>query len=260
MNKRLLRRLGIAAALALAGDMRVALALEGYPESWCREGMFGGPHATQPDLRPGRIVGKGRAHLLSDDDGCPFHPSRGQNCRQKYSISSSSPVAVLPSAMPGLACVLNLGNPGQLAGWLPQARVQMSTLDRAPPLAAWKGRWQNGDDTIVLTLGRGGKLSAHGHAYWPGRGVPPGHTGALSGAARPEGNRVTFATKTQRFALPSWSCSAPTSSWPTTTAGAAVQTSASAACTSTPADLLDVATHDWPQCRTAPLAAVAHAR
>lgn len=195
MNKRLLRRLGIAAVLALAGHMRVALALEGYPEAWCREGMFGGPHTREPDLRPGRIVGKGRAYLLSDDDGCPLHPSRGQNCRQKYSISSGSPVAVLPSAMPSLACVLNLGSPGQSAGWLPQARVQVSSLDRTPPLASWRGRWRKFDDMIVLTPGRDGRLSAHGWAYWPGHGILPGHTGALSGTARPEGNRVTFSDK-----------------------------------------------------------------
>lgn len=44
----------------------------------------------------------------------------------------------------------------------------------------------------MLTPGRDGRLSAHGQVYWPGRGVPPGHTGALSGTARPEGNRVTF--------------------------------------------------------------------
>lgn len=157
--------------------------------------MFGGPHTREPDLRAGRVVGKGQAYLLSDDDGCPLHPLRGQNCRQRYSISSGSPVAVLPSAVPDLACVLSLDNPGQFAGWLPQARVRMSSSDRAPPLAAWGGKWHNGGNEITLTPGRDGRLSAHGHAYWPGRGVPPGHTGALLDTARPEGNRVIFADK-----------------------------------------------------------------
>lgn len=193
--KRLLRRLPIAAVLVLGSPMRGASALEGYPETWCREGMFGGPHMREPDLRSGLVVGKGRAHLLSDEAGCPLHLSRGEDCRQRYSIRSGSFVAVLPSAIPGLACVLNLDNPGQFAGWLPQARVQVCPLDRAPPLAAWGGQWHNGDNKVTLTPGRDGRLSARGHAYWPGRRVYPGHTGALSDTARPAGNRVTFSDK-----------------------------------------------------------------
>lgn len=192
MSKRLMRHL-IVAVLALAGQGRVALALDGDPESWCRWGMFGGPYTKEPDLLPGQIVGKGRAYLLSDIDGCPLHPSRGQSCRKRYFIRPGSPVAILPSAMPGLACVLGPSNPGQPAGWLPQARVRTPPLDRAPPLAAWTGTWRSGDDTVVLTAARDGRLSVHGRAYWPGHGIPPQHTGKLSGTAQPEGNRITFA-------------------------------------------------------------------
>lgn len=192
MNKRLVRHVGFLVVLALAGHVRVALALEGYPESWCRGGMFSRPLGREPNLSPGRVVGNGPAYLLSDDDGCPLRPSRGQSCRTRDSIRPGFPVAILPNAMPGLACVLDLGHPGQPYGWLPQARVQMSSLDLAPPLAAWRGKWRKFDDTIVLTTGRDGRLSVQGRAYWPGRSISPRHTGELSDTARPEGNRVTF--------------------------------------------------------------------
>jgi hypothetical protein len=195
MDRKLARQLGLAVAvLALAGHVRGALALEGYPESACREGLFGGPDAREPNLLLGRVVGKGTARLLSDMDGCPLHPARGKDCHNRRQIISPGIlVAVLPSAMPGLTCVLDPGNPDLPTGWLPQVRVQMLPLDRTPPLAAWVGQWrESGDNTIVLTADRDGKLSVNGRAYWPGRGIPPEHTGEISGVAQPEGNRVTF--------------------------------------------------------------------
>ncbi len=184
--------MGFAVLLALAGSTRSALASEGYPDSWRRWGIFGRSFGKHPDLGLGRITGNQRADLFSDIDGCPLRPSRNKNCREKASIEPGTPVAVLPSALPGLACVLDPGTPGQPAGWLPQTRVQVLTPDRAPALTLWIGKWRKGDDTIVLTRGQDGHLRVSGRAYWPGRGIPPQNTGELTDDSRPDGNQVHF--------------------------------------------------------------------
>ena len=192
---RLIRCWILAVALALAGPMQAASALEGYPDNWCRSSMFGGPYTREPGLYLGRVIGNGRAHLLSDTDGCPLN---SMSCRKDVFINDAfvSPatfVAVLPSMLSGFTCVLDAGDLGSNTGWLPKARVQMLPVDRNPPLTAWTGVWRSlGDNMIVLTVGRDGRLSVDGEAYWPSRDIPPSHSGGLSGAALPDGNRVTF--------------------------------------------------------------------
>ena len=187
-----MRHLFFAAASVFLSHSPAALALEGWPDSDCRQGMFGGPYKRAPDLRLGRIVGDTRAFFLSDMDGCPVSPAQGRDCHDREFINLGSAVAVLPSNVPGFVCVLYPASPDQPAGWLPQARVRVSSPDRAPPLKLWIGKWRNGDDTIVMKANRNGDLSIRGHAYWPGRNIAPMNTGDISFSARPEGNRVTF--------------------------------------------------------------------
>ena len=160
--------------------------------------MFGGPWKDEPDLRLGRVTAGKPAVLLNDMDGCPVS---GRNCGKSaiYGppalLRPGAVIVVLPSALPGFACVLNAAHRDN-NGWLPQARVDDVPVDPDPPLAAWAGTWRRslGDDFIVLKAGRDGRLSAYGEAYWPSRDIPPASSGELSGAARPAGNRVAFAS------------------------------------------------------------------
>ena len=187
-----MRHIFLAAALVLLSHSPAALALEGGPDSECRWGMFGGPYKREPDLRLGRIVGDTRAFLLSDMDGCPLSPVQGRDCYKKKFLNPGSAVAVLPSNMPGLVCVLDPSRSGQPAGWLPQARVQVSSPDPNQPLASWAGEWRKDDDWVAITVRNDGKLSVIGRAFWPGKNVLPMHTGEFSGLARPQGNQITF--------------------------------------------------------------------
>ncbi len=197
MGKRWVRRVIYAAALALAGPVQAVAALEGNPVTFCRGGMFGGPCSEAPDVRLGRVTAGKPAVLLNDMDGCPVS---GRNCGKSaiYGppalLRPGAVVVVLPSALPGFACVLNAAHRDN-NGWLPQARVDGVPVDPDPPLAAWAGTWRRslGDDFFVLKAGRDASLSVYGEAFWPGRNVFPYHSGDLFSAARPEGDRVTFA-------------------------------------------------------------------
>lgn len=196
----------LVAAAALAGQGRTALALEGYPASWCRGGMFSRPLGQEAELRAGRIEGQGPAFVLRDADGCP---AAGTACRHTLPLRPGTSVAILdppPGAPEGYACVQEPGTNG-LAGWVPREQVQALPSVPDPKPWDWAGNWHGlGDDRISLRPDGQGLLTVRGHAYWPGRNIPPEHTGALSGTARPVGDSVTFGPGSPAFPDTSESC------------------------------------------------------
>lgn len=189
MRKRSIYLVGLIVSSCFGGFSPSALALEGYPTNWCRGGMFGGSRGNEPNLHLGRIVGRHRAYLLSDAEGCPFDVSK---CRKRTFAMPGAHVVVQPGTLPGFACVFYTDGRYEATGWLPQEEVEVLPDERDPPLSRWEGIWRQGDNTIVLKPNRDGTVSAQGKAYWPGRSIPPAHSGQFTATARPNANRLAF--------------------------------------------------------------------
>jgi hypothetical protein len=173
-------------AAVMAGAAAPAIAAAAEQDSRCTEQAFADAAAS----RLGRVAPGARVHLLLDGDGCPGPDA---SCR-----SGAPPVPgqmlLLGTSRPGYVCVIAADGNGGNAGWLPQYSIAPATqpVDLTPPFAAWTGKWRYFDDRIVLTQ-TGGRLSASGEAYWPGKNVMPANEGEFAGTAAPSGNllRIT---------------------------------------------------------------------
>lgn len=180
----MLRRL-VLTAIVLAAP---AAAQEGFDAGLCRGGMFGFDDASLDRLSLGR-VGLRTARLQRDLDGCPGEPAR---CGAGRALQPGTPLVLLDRDMPGWRCALDLQGQGQSAGWLPGSAVLPPRPAAAVRAQDWSGTWRAGDAVIRLRPGPGGMLHAEGEAFWPGRHIPPAHSGSFGGEARADGDRLRF--------------------------------------------------------------------
>ena len=173
----------LAAAAIAAADPAIA-ARAADEGSRCIERNFA---ADDVELRLGRATGAGRTYLLGDGEGCP---RQGATCRGD-AFAAPGQALLLGLSRPGYVCAFAARRMPGNVGWIPVERLQPATqpVDPAPPLAAWLGRWRQGDDTIALTPA-GDRISAEGEAYWPGKNIMPANEGAFAGTASPSGNRL----------------------------------------------------------------------
>ena len=140
----------------------------------CDERSFAPDDAT---LRGGRAVGAGRIRVLGGTT--PIVPGQA---------------LLLGALRPGYVCALFANGLEARAGWIPQDRVAPTapSVDPAPSLTAWIGRWRQHDNKIVL-IRVGDRLTANGQAYWPGKSIMPANEGEFSGTAAPSGRHLHFA-------------------------------------------------------------------
>src|SRR5262249_16304663 len=98
----------------------------------CDERSFAPDDAT---LRIGQAIGTGRIRVF----GGTAAIARGQ-------------ALLLGPSRPGYVCALFANGLEARAGWVPRGRVAPAVLsvDPAPPLAAWVGKWRQYDNKIVL--------------------------------------------------------------------------------------------------------------
>ena len=143
-----------------------------------------------PDLRLGRVIGRGPVALLLDVPGCPAPAAA---CRGGGSVRPGDTL-LLGASQRNYTCAFHAGSGG--AGWIPEDRVAVRPDDPTPPPAAWAGTWRLYDDTIVLRQRVDG-IEATGEAYWPAKTIMPANEGAFDGAAKPAGNRLHFADDRQ---------------------------------------------------------------
>jgi len=180
------------AVLASAIVCAAAAARAQAPDETCRNGSFPTDETT---IGRAQVIGQGRIRLLNDDNGCPAAAAK---CNGPTSVS---PGATLLTGH-GLKTYVCAFDPvSGDAGYVEAARLRALPVDAAPALQAWVGRWREGDDSIQLAA-KGAALTVDGAAYWPSahpsaRDYPGGpNEGDLSGAAKPNGNVVTFADAT----------------------------------------------------------------
>ena len=185
MNAGIRMTVGVAIAL-LALSPAAAVRAE---DDACRNGSFATDETTIGRVQ---VIGQGRLWLLNDDGGCPAAAAK---CRGATSVP---PGATVLSGHRSGAYVCVFDPASNDAGYVEAARLKTLVVNPSPPLAAWVGRWREGDDAIRLTT-KGQSLQADGQAYWPSahpsaRQFPGGpNLGDLSGSATPSGNQVTFA-------------------------------------------------------------------
>jgi hypothetical protein len=178
MNKCLLLLLVLTVpAHALAQD-----APSGNPPNFCRNGGFASDAA---EFRTARVVGaKGsRAYFHGDEDeDCP-----SAKCRKKAYLIPGDKVIVSRSLGDWLCAWYQPSKGGETVGWIPAHRLSVAETLKSLP-SAWLGKWEFYYQTLDIGRdARTGLLRVEGVALWKGFGDNI-HTGAVSGAARPEGN------------------------------------------------------------------------
>lgn len=176
----------------------IGLAITGAPAAYaadgaqaCRNGSFS---ETEFDtLGLARVAVAGRVHFRLD--GVPGCPGDGPGCLDKpYLVQGDTVLTGRTRA--GYVCALFPNKAGGSAGWLRSSELT-AVPQPLPSLAAWTGRWRDGDDEIRLSV-RGDALVAKGEAYWPSanpslKDRPGGpNIGEMSGTARPQGRAVVF--------------------------------------------------------------------
>lgn len=99
---------------------------------------------------------------------------------------------------PGTPFVISFSNGDWTCGygpgpeWIRSAHLRPLSFDLNPPLRAWRGTWQRGEDRVVIRLSNlPGKLSLEGKAYWHGQGDVT-HDGRFIGQAEPDGNHLHY--------------------------------------------------------------------
>jgi len=81
---------------------------------------------------------------------------------------------------------------GAAPAWVAAAQVRELQPDPNPPLTAWLGNWNNGQDRIqIKPSNQPSKLVLIGHATWHGAGDVE-HSGDVGGDVTPNGNHIHY--------------------------------------------------------------------
>jgi hypothetical protein len=162
-------------------------------KAWCGAGNFAQDDA---DLALYRVVAA-RTNLLYDEGRGPSCPDpAGKLCHSKADARRGD-ILLTSKSYKGFVCAYLDGN----AGWIALGDVEKPAQQPAahPPIAAWLGEWQHGDDSIVFTR-KGDGLHAAGMAYWPANAGAPGasaiHFGDFELDAVPMDRIAVFANDT----------------------------------------------------------------
>ena len=155
----------------------------GNPPNFCRNGAF---PADSTEFRTARVVGaKGsRAYFHGDEEeSCP-----SAKCRTKAYVVPGDEVLVSKSFGDWLCAWYQPPKGGETVGWIPSDQLSVTETLKSPPQSAWLGKWEYYQQTLDISRdARTGLLRVEGVAIWKGFGDNV-HTGAVGGAARPEGN------------------------------------------------------------------------
>jgi hypothetical protein len=179
-----MRRLLIAILTLLAAGGAKAEELE------CRNGGF---PAEQDSFGLAKVTGHGRLNFLGDSDGCP---NDGPACRLRTYVLPGDTL-LTGRGHGAYVCAFFPNRVGGTAGWV--RRDRLTALPTAPPpLEAWIGHWEYGDNSIVLSK-HGKALKVSGEAYWPSANPSPEqrpggpNVGELEGVTTPKGDRAQLA-------------------------------------------------------------------
>ena len=160
-------------------------------DSLCRNGLFAEENA---EFALARIGGEGRAHFISDSDGCP---DSGRSCsRAAYAVPGDQ--VVVGRVRGAYSCVFYPNRSGGSAGWIPNARLQGLPVNRSPLSGAWLGEWVRDESASLKFKRKQGSraLVVSGDAYWPSPDPPPSlrpygpNLGSVDGAVVLQGNRA----------------------------------------------------------------------
>ena len=147
----------------------------------CDDGLF---PSEQAHLGLAVAADVSRTWFLRDYDGCP---QKGASCRRGYVIRGQT--VLTGKSLGSYVCAYYPGNKSETGGWIPASQLRSISIDTAPPLRAWVGKWTDGFDHIQIKL-KGNRLQATGDAVW--QGAYSTHTGEMGGVAVPNGNHVVF--------------------------------------------------------------------
>jgi hypothetical protein len=160
-------------------------------KAWCGASNFAQDDAG---LALYRVVAA-RTNLLNDQGwgpGCPDPASK--LCHSKVDAKRGD-VLLTSKSYKGFVCAYLGGD----AGWIALGDVEKLAQQPAahPPIAAWLGEWQHGDDSIRFTR-QGDGIHAAGVAYWPVNASASGavHFGDFELDAVPTDSAAVFAGDT----------------------------------------------------------------
>ena len=151
----------------------------------CRNGSF---PTQETAFGLASVVGTPRTYLRSDTPPCPDDSAE---CRGRVYV------------VPGGIVLTGATNGAYVCAFFPSRNSGSAGAQPSPasvPLAAWNGKWRDGDNSIVLRID-GARLTASGEAYWPSAHPSPKerpggpNLGDMGGTATPTGNIVVFAGK-----------------------------------------------------------------
>ena len=162
----------------------------GNPENWCRNGAF--PTDSQ-DFKIGKVKSGPKAakkvYFYNDyADDCPT----SEKCREKSYIVPGNEV-IVSRVYKSFACSWYIPAKGiGTTGWIPLADLEISEVNKKPPIRSWLGDWEFADNSISFTENKlAGYLNVTGEAYWHGLGDNV-HIGELDGREMPVGNIINF--------------------------------------------------------------------
>ncbi len=156
----------------------------------CRNGLF--PSAAGHVSAATLNIEKGaRAHLRSDEEGCPAKDS----CVTKAFLIGGDKVLV-SDEKEGWSCVWYFGKKREFVGWLPSSSLTKASAARTSE-EDWIGTWNPiaGDNEIRIARKNQRTLDVQGNATWTGGSdadAPVVHEGELAGEAQPIDGLLTI--------------------------------------------------------------------
>lgn len=182
-----MRRILMLVALSLSST--AALALEPFS---CRNGLF--PSAAGHVSAATLNIDKGaRAHLRSDEEGCPAEA----RCVTKAFLIGGDKVLV-SAEKEGWSCIWYFGKKREFVGWLSSSALTKTNPARTSE-ADWIGTWHPiaGENEIRIARKDQRTLDVQGNATWTGGSdadAPVVHEGELAGEAQPVDDLLTIGT------------------------------------------------------------------
>ena len=173
------------AGLYAAMGLSPAWPAEGYPDNFCRNGMF--PKAGLLSLALARISAVGKVHFVTDRR--PECPNKSVLCISRAYVVSGD-IVITGESEGGYVCAYFPNSSGGNAGWISASKLTRLPIRSPLTISAWVGEWWHGDNWIRISV-TGDELTAEGAAIW-GSYETVVHSGEMGGTARPNGSAATF--------------------------------------------------------------------